>query len=156
MTLFNGPLTGRRVGAIFVGGFATIIAANMALLYFALGSFPGVEVEHTYADSLGFEQRRAAQETLGWRTVARSDGAVVVLSITDRAGRPVHVRDLAATVGLATRADEDRPFSLVFNGSDYRAPMRLPDGNWQVRLAATAGDGTAFRRILPLIVRGGQ
>lgn len=153
MSLFSGPLTGRKVGAIFLGGFGTIIAANLTLLYFALGSFPGIEVKNTYTDSLGFEQRRTAQETLHWRTDARFDGSDVVLSITDRSGKPVYIRDLNAMVGLATRDGQDRALDLLFSGSDYRAPVDLPAGNWQLRLVATAQDGTGFRQILPLIVR---
>lgn len=153
MNAFSGPLTGRKVAAIFVGGFATIIAANLTLLYFALGSFPGIEVKNTYADSMGFEARRAAQETLQWRTQARFDGRDVVLSISDRSGNPVYVRELNAVVGLATQEGKDRPVDLVFSGADYRATLDLPDGNWQLRLAATAQDGTPFRQFLPLIVR---
>lgn len=153
MSLFSGPLTGRKVGAIFLAGFGTIIAANLTLLYFALGSFPGVEVEHTYRDSMGFDARRAAQETLHWQTAARFDGRDVILSITDRAGRPIFVHDLQVVVGLATREGMDQPVDLLFRGSDYRAAMDLPDGNWQLRILATAPDGTAFRQFLPLIVR---
>ncbi len=154
MSVFGGPLTGRKVGAIFLGGFGTIIAANLTLLYFAIGSFPGIEVKNTYADSMGFEQRRAAQETLNWRTAATFDGRDVILSITDRSGKTVYVSDLSAIVGLATREGQDRPVDLLFGGSDYRAAMDLAAGNWQLRLAATAQDGTSFRQILPLIVRG--
>lgn len=153
MTVFSGPLTGRKVGAIFLCAFGTIIAANLTLLYFALGSFPGIEVKNTYADSLGFEQRRAAQETLHWNTDARFDGGDVILSITDRTGEPVYVNDLSAVVGLATRDGHDKPVDLLFSGSDYRAPLDLQAGNWQLRLVAIAQDGTAFRQILPLIVR---
>lgn len=153
MSIFTGPLTGRKVGAIFLGAFGTIIAANLTLLYFALGSFPGIEVKNPYADSMGFEQRRAAQETLHWQTAARFDGRDVILSITDRSGKPVYVQDLSAVVGLATRDGQDSPVDLLFSGSDYRAPVDLPAGNWQLRLVATAQDGTAFRQILSLIVR---
>lgn len=153
MSVFGGPLTGRKVGAIFLGGFGTIIAANLTLLYFALGSFPGIEVKNTYADSMGFEQRRAAQETLHWQTAALFDGAEIVLSITDRSGKTVYVNNLSAVVGLATREGQDRPVDLLFSGSDYRAKTDLPAGNWQLRVVATAQDGTAFRQILPLIVR---
>jgi nitrogen fixation protein FixH len=154
MSLFSGPLTGRKVAAIFLGGFATIIAANMALLYYALGSFPGVEVKHTYADSLNFDKRRAAQELLNWRTTARFEGGEVILSITGPAGHPVYVSDLNVVVGLATREGEDRPLDLLFGGQDYRAALDLPPGNWQLRLHATSQDGTEFRQFLPLVVRG--
>ncbi len=153
MSALGGPLTGRKVGAIFLGGFGTIIAANLTLLYFALGSFPGVEVKNTYADSLGFEQRRMAQETLNWQTAVNYDGNDLILSITDRSGKTVYVNDLSAIIGLATRDGQDRAVDLLFKDSDYRAAIDLPDGNWHLRLVATAQDGTAFRQILPLIVR---
>lgn len=153
MSIFSGPLTGRKVGAIFLGGFGAITAANLTLLYFALGSFPGIEVKHPYADSLGFEERRAAQELLHWKTAAGFEEDEVILSIRGRSGEPVYVQDLDAVISLATREGHDRPVDLLFNGSDYRASVDLPEGNWQLRVVATAQDGTAFRQILPLIVR---
>lgn len=153
MSFFSGPLNGRKVAAIFLFGFGTIVAANLTLLYFALGTFPGIEVKNPYADSLGFEARREAQATLHWQTSARFDGKDIVFSLTDRSGDPVYVRDLQAVVGIATREGKDQPVDLVFKGSDYRATIDLPAGNWQLRLLATAQDGTSFRQILPLVVR---
>lgn len=153
MTLFRGPLTGPKVMGIFLGAFSCIVAANLALVYFAVGSFPGIEVKHTYRDSMGFNDRRAKQELLNWKTgVGYADGEIV-LHMNDAQGKPAYTQELRVVVGLATRSSEDREVAFQFTGSDYRAPADLPPGNWQARIQATSLDGVGFRQVLPLIVR---
>ena len=153
MTVFAAPLTGRKVAAIFVGAFATIIGANLALVYYAVGSFPGIEVKNTYQDSMAFQDRRAQQELLNWSTGALYENGTVVLSIRDTQGHGVITERMDVVVGLATTEGRDMPVPVQFDGADYVAAMDLPDGNWQLRISAVAMDGTPFRQFLPLIVR---
>lgn len=153
MTVFSGPLTGTKVVGIFLGAFSCIVAANLTLAFFAVGSFPGIEVKHTYRDSMGFEERRAKQELLNWKTGVRYEAGEVVLSLLDAQGRPAFTKDLRVVVGLATRSDQDRDVAVQFDGSDYRAEVDLPPGNWQARIQATSMDDIGFRQILSLIVR---
>jgi nitrogen fixation protein FixH len=153
MSLFSGPLTGRKVGAIFLSGFLCITAANLTLVYYALGSWPGLEVQNTYTDSLGFEERRNQQELLNWKTGVRSEKGEIILSMTDAQGRPVYTHELQVLIGLATHSEEDRTLNFQFDGKDYRAEAELAPGNWQARIQATSMEGVGFRQILPLIVR---
>ena len=58
--------TGRHALAVFVGAFGVIILVNIAMAFFAVRSFPGLEVKNSYVASQEFDARRQAQERLNW------------------------------------------------------------------------------------------
>ena len=62
-------LTGRHVLVITVSAFAVIIGVNLTLAYQAVATFPGLEVQNSYVAGQGFNDRKAAQEALGWTLV---------------------------------------------------------------------------------------
>ena len=147
-------LTGRHVAAIFVAGFGVIIAVNLALAYSAVKTFPGLEVANSYVASQQFDDRRAAQEALGWQVKASARDGEVWLSITDGAGAPVEVAALEATLGRATHVQDDMVPEFVFNGEAYVADVPLGAGNWNIRMVARAADGTEFSQRVILHVQG--
>lgn len=147
-------LTGWHALAIFGGAFAVIIAANLTLAVSAIRTFPGVETKNSYIASQTFDDRRSAQAALGWTVQASAQGDALVLSITDRKGKPVQVVDLQATLGRATHVKEDRSPQFVFNGHAYTARETLGPGNWNIRMTARALDGTAFQQRVVLHVKG--
>ena len=147
-------LTGWHALAIFGGAFAVIIAANLTLAVSAIRTFPGVETKNSYIASQTFDDRRSAQAALGWRVEATAQGDALVLSITDRQGKPVQVVDLQATLGRATHVKEDRSPQFVFDGHAYKARETLGPGNWNIRMTARALDGTAFQQRVVLHVKG--
>ena len=59
-------LTGRHVLMIFCGAFGIIIGVNLLLAWSAVSTFPGLEVKNSYVASQQFDERKAAQEALGW------------------------------------------------------------------------------------------
>ena len=64
------PWTGRTVLLALVGAFVVIFAANFALIFTALGTLHGEEVENSYDASQVYNQKIAAaraQDELGWR-----------------------------------------------------------------------------------------
>lgn len=146
------PLTGRHVLAMFAGGFAVIIGANLALAFNAMRSFPGLETRSAYVASQHFDSDRAAQDALGWTVHAEIRNGVLRLAVADGAG-PVTPRIVAATLGRATTVAEDRTpdFAAVPGGFEAAAPVA--PGNWNLRLEMRAPDGTRFRRRIPLVVR---
>lgn len=152
MSVKTKKLTGRKVLIITLMAFGTVIGANLALVYFALGSFPGLEVKNTYVASQNFDKERAAQQALGWRTSAEYDGQFLRVKILGENATPASVQSITATVGRATHNREDRVVDLVFDGSVHKTPLSLPAGNWQLRMTAFAPDGTPFRQRLPLYV----
>lgn len=146
--------TGRHALMVFCGAFAVIIGVNIALAVSAVKTFPGLEVKNSYVASQEFDDRRTAQEALGWSVYASANGGLVVLEITDEFGNPVEVSHLNAVLGRATHVKDDIRPEFKFDGSAYVAPAELGAGNWNIRMTATAQDGTEFTQRVILHVRG--
>ncbi len=138
--------TGKHFLMIFVGAFGVIIAVNLSLAWNAVATFPGLEVKNSYVASQSFDTRRNAQEALGWDVSARAKGGLLILSITDENGKPVQVSNLDAVLGRATHVQDDRTPDFQFDGKAYVAREELAPGNWNIRMNATALDGTPFEQ----------
>ncbi len=136
--------TGRHAAMVFVGAFGIIITVNVVMAYNAIKTFPGLEVENSYVASQTFDARRKAQEALGWTVRAEERDGILSLAFTDRNGQPVRVAALDATVGRLTEDQDDFIPDFAFDGTAYTAPVELAPGKWDVRLKATAADGTLF------------
>lgn len=146
-------LTGWHVFAIFGAAFGVIIAVNLALAWNAVATFPGLEVKNSYVASQSFDDRRTAQNALGWNVTATAKGGLVILEITDTAGKPIQAGTLDATLGRATHVKDDRTPNFAFDGQAYVARETLSPGNWNIRMKATALDGTPFEQRVVLIVQ---
>ncbi len=140
----GGQITGRHVLVGFVAAFGIIIGVNLVLAWSAVKTFPGLEVKNSYVASQQFDDRRAAQEALGWTVRADHEGDQLRLSIVDARDTPVAVQSLTATVGRATHVYDDQAPEFTFDGSAYVAPVHLGDGNWNIRMIAVAQNGTEF------------
>jgi nitrogen fixation protein FixH len=147
----QGQITGKHVLIIFVAAFSIIIGVNLVLAVSAVRTFPGLEVDNSYVASQTFDERKAAQEALGWTVSARHKGGLLTLAITDDSGAPVRVAKLDATVGRATHVADDVTPDFRYDGSAYVAPVELGEGNWNIRMEAIAGDGTLFEQRVVLI-----
>ncbi|NBB97602.1 MAG: nitrogen fixation protein FixH [Alphaproteobacteria bacterium] len=147
-------MTGPKVLAIMLGAFGTIIAVNLTLAYSAVSTFPGLEVKNSYVASQNFNEELAAQQALGWTVEADLDGSELVLSITGRDGYPAQVATLDAILGAATHVRDDQRPDFVFLDGAFRAPVDIAPGNWNIRLRATAADGTLFQQRVVLHVDG--
>ena len=144
-------LTGFHVFWGFFAAFAVIIGVNLVLAYSAVKTFPGLEVKNSYTASQQFDERRDAQEALGWIVRASHADGLLTLAITDADGAPVKAQSLSATLGRATHVNEDRAPEFRFDGQTYFAPAMLGEGNWNIRMTAIAEDGTEFRQRVVLI-----
>ncbi len=154
-THIRRPLSGRKVALMFCGAFATIIGANLALVYSAVGSFPGLETRQPYIEAQSFETRRLAQERLSWVTDVSYSNGRIVLDLKHSNGNAVVIPGVSARVGKATSYQSDQILTLEFDGKKYVADIDLPKGNWQVQLRAKALDGTDFQRTIPLLILDG-
>lgn len=146
--------TGKHAAALFIGAFGVIISVNIALAVNAVRTFPGLEVKNSYVASQQFDAKREAQLALGWSVLATARDGKVYLSITDKMGKAVQVKDLKAVIGRATHVKDDVEPNFVFNGQDYVAAAQLGAGNWNIRMQAKADDGTDFTQRVILHVRG--
>jgi nitrogen fixation protein FixH len=138
--------TGRHAALIFVSAFAVIIGVNLVLAFSAVKTFPGLEVKNSYVASQTFDDRKLAQETLGWQVQAQAKGGLILLSILDAEGRAVEAQSLEAIVGRATHVKDDLTPEFLFDGRTYVARAELGEGNWNIRMKAVAFDGTPFEQ----------
>ncbi|MDJ0822721.1 MAG: FixH family protein [Paracoccaceae bacterium] len=146
--------TGWHALAIFVGSFAVIIGVNLTLAFSAVNTFPGLETKNSYVSSQTFDDRRAAQLALGWTVEAEATGGLLILSITDADGKAVQAGTLEATLGRPTHVKDDRAPDFAYDGRAYVARETLAPGNWNIRMKATALDGTPFEQRVVFYVKG--
>lgn len=147
-------LTGRTVLAIFAGAFGLIIAVNGFMAWSAISTFPGLEVQNSYVASQGFNDRLARQRGLGWNVRVEVAAGELRVHITDPDGTPAAVAGLSATLGRATHTRDDLTPAFHYAQGSFRAPVTLATGNWNLRLVATAPDGTEFRQRVSFHHRG--
>lgn len=142
---------------IFVGGMLLVVVVNGVLVYFALGSWTGLETDDHYRKGLAYNEdlaAAAAQEKLGWRTAVTVTPAGgdrefdVAVAFTDAASAPldgltVHV---AATRPTSEGHDASAALSAAGGGA-YTGRVRLAlPGLWDVRVIAT-GAGGSFQSV---------
>jgi nitrogen fixation protein FixH len=140
------PLTGRAVLAISLGAFAVVLGANIALVWFALGTFSGVAVDNSYVASQTFDRDREAQEALGWSLTLEPAPNALRLELRDAGGAPVRPAAIALVVGRPASARTDREVTLEPTPSGYAGAVALEPGAWLAMVEAVAADGTAFRQ----------
>ncbi|MGH1354739.1 MAG: FixH family protein [Thalassovita sp.] len=146
-------LTGRHVLFGFVAAFGLIIAVNVFMAISAVKTFPGLEVANSYVASQEFNERKAAQEALGWNVTAVHLKGTLYLNINDDNGTPVIPKELHAVVGRATSVAEDVEPEFTFNGQAHVTQLDLADGNWNIRMTAIADNGTEFTQRVILHVK---
>ncbi len=149
-----GELTGRHVFAITTGAFAVIIGVNVLLAWKAVSTFPGLEVANSYVAGQDFNERKAAQDALGWVLTPTYEAGRIQLAFTDQVGNPVAVKDLKVLVGRTTEAGDDLWPDFAQSGGVYAADVALAHGKWMLKVTALAADGTLFEQRSDLFVQG--
>ena len=146
-------ITGRHVLVTTVLAFSVIIGVNFTLAFKAVGTFPGLEVKNSYVASQSFEERRSAQDALGWSVDAKYSDGEVAIYFTDQSGDVVVPQNIQADVGRSTVARDDRTLELVRKGSALVGATELTRGAWIIKLTATSDSGVEFSKRLDLWVR---
>ena len=147
-------LTGWHVFGIFAVAFGVIIAVNVLLAVKAAGSFPGLVVKNSYVASQTFNDRKAAQVSLGWDLNIGYLNDKLVFDFRDQGGQPVQLGSLDILIGRATNVSDDITAQPLFNGSTYDYAVPLKDGVWVILVTAKAQDGTLFEQRRELFVKG--
>ena len=139
-------LTGRTVLTITLVAFGIILSVNLLLAWQAVRTFPGLEVANSYVASQSFDADRAAQQALGWTATPDYTDGILTLTFRDRDGRAARVQTVSAIVGRPTHTRDDVTPEFSYRGGLWSAPVTLAPGVWNIRLTATAPDGTLFRQ----------
>lgn len=142
----SGTLTGRKFLAIILVFYALIIGVNGTGAYFAISTFPGLEIKNTYVASQVFNKEKAAQLSLGWTMEATYEEGTLLLELTGPDGKPADVGELIVTVGRATHANSDVLLDFAQSQSPYSIDIPLDGGKWEIRLKAKSVDGVLFRQ----------
>ena len=141
MAQARNNFTGRRMAAIFIGGFAVVIAVNVLMASIAVGSFHGTVVDNSFVASQnynGWLRQAAASKALGWQAVPHrgADGRVVLETLAVPTGARITG---TAEHPLGLRADTPLTFAPLGKGS-WVSAQTLAAGRWQIRLAIRAGE----------------
>ncbi len=147
------PLTGRKVLLIAVAAFGVVLAANLAMLFAATSTFPGLVVKNSYVASQGWNRKTEAQRALGWKAVASYGEGALRVAMTGRDGAPVTGLNVVAVVGRPASAREDVRLELAEGADGYAAPLVLAPGMWRVVITGTDTEGGGFEAETQFYVR---
>lgn len=147
------PLTGKKVLLIAVAAFAVIVTANLAMLFAATGSFPGLVVKNSYVASQGWDRKANAQRALGWTAVAEYADGTLRVTMTGRDGKTLPGLDVVAVVGRPASTRDDVRLDLAEGTDGYAAPLALAPGRWRVMIAGADAESGAFEAVAELQVR---
>jgi len=146
-------LTGWGVLAIICAFFFVIFVANGALIYFALHTLHGSELENPYDESQAYNGEIAearAQAERGWtatvRTQAQGEGERITVDFRDRTGAPIEGLKVTARFQHPFDAARDRQTTLASDGLDYDGVATpIATGRWILVIEASRGDKRLFR-----------
>jgi nitrogen fixation protein FixH len=145
---------------VFFAMFAVVIAANGVLVFFAVGSWTGLETDGAYEKGVAYNETLAAaraQAALGWQVevevVSRGAGRVrLEVTFRDRNGRPLRLNAVTARLVRPTHSGHDLRLPLArLEVGRYGAETIVPlPGQWDVRVLAEHGGGSyqASRRVV--------
>jgi nitrogen fixation protein FixH len=149
----SGELTGRHVLAILGLFFLSMFVANGALVYFALSTLHGSELENPYDASQSYNRAIAdarAQDEREWTadvtTRAEGRGERITVEFRDRAGAAIAGLQVTARLRHPFDAAQDRETKLSFNGLAYEGVATpVAPGRWILVIEASRGPQRLYR-----------
>ena len=129
-----------------IGALGVVVVVNGGMIWAALHTFPGVaatdvfDASNHYDTVLAEAQREAA---FGWTLQTAATTQRVTVALTDRGGAPLSGARVTATALRPLGPDHTTilAFRETAPGS-YNAEAALAEGQWDLRLAVTAGGNT--------------
>lgn len=155
-TAATREFTGRHMLMVILGFFGVVIAANLALAFFAAGSWTGLIVPNSYVASQEYNhvlEQAAHQDALGWTSYAAFRDGQVRLEIADRNGAPVPALSVTGVIGRPTHEDEDRTLGFTrVSGPVFAAKAPLDPGVWVLDVTAEGPPSVTYRQTFRLWV----
>jgi nitrogen fixation protein FixH len=150
------PFTGRHMLLIMLAFFATIVAANMTMVYFATQSWTGLVVKNSYVASQQFNETTDKLEKAAAGVHCKLDYAKGELSIVlaDTMGKAVNGTNVKLKLGRPSHEGEDHVVSLTARGDGvYVADHELAQGQWSGDVTADIPDHPLWQRPVRLFVK---
>ena len=140
----SSPFTGRRALAVIGGGFAVVVAVNIALAVLASRSHPGLVVDNSYIASQKFNGWLAqgrAQKAMGWTVTATATPLALTVTAISPLGTPLAGLDVVASLEHPLGAEPTRNLPLVETApGTYTAPHGLSAGQWRTEVRLSRGN----------------
>ena len=160
-----GRITGWHVLAGFGLFFAIVFGVNGLMVYGALSTFDGVEVEGAYQKGRAYNhviERMEEQRELGWTSGVATNAlpgpdhkTALRVTFIDANGKPVDGLAVHGTFWRPVVSGEDKRLPLTETAPGiYEAVFSLEHpGNWLVRVAASGPKGETFVEEKRVVIR---
>ncbi|MGI9481633.1 MAG: FixH family protein [Hyphomicrobiales bacterium] len=148
--------TGKHMIALVCAFFGTIIAVNLVLAYFAIGTWTGLVVPNSYVASQEYnaklEDGRRMKE-LGWTANLKATAKSIELELFGKSGDALAGADVRALIKRPTHEAKDRAVQLVESQPGvYVAAEKLLPGAWDIDVTATDTRKRQIRRIFSVVI----
>lgn len=136
------------IPTLFVGLMLLVVVVNGTLVYFAEHTFSGLDTDQAYQEGIEYNtilKDAAASAALGWTAHAAftpvTAGRHVVVTVTDKAGKPVQGLQMTGHLVRPISTAFDQMLTLRHEGDGvYGTDVTLPgNGSWELRLEASGG-----------------
>ena len=148
--------TGKHMLFSMIAFFSVIIAVNLVMATFANTSWTGLMVKNVYVESQKFNQKieaTQAQENADRAISVSTEGTILVIAATSKAGDALLVEKAEAMVSRPAHEYEDRLITLFQTTSgELRANEALARGVWNVALTLTLANGETDKRLFRVTV----
>ncbi|EFL89400.1 nitrogen fixation protein FixH [Ahrensia sp. R2A130] len=148
--------TGWHMFATLAAFFGTIIAVNITMAVFAVGSWTGLVVKNSYVASQHFNAQLTdakLQADTGIRSQLTFADGNVSIAIEDAGGDAVMPKKLVLWLGRPVFEQQDRTVEAACAPTGVcTAPAQLAAGLWALRVEAVTAAGS-YRRDARLLVK---
>lgn len=149
--------TGRKMLAIMLAFFGTIIAANISLAVLSVRSSTGLVVKNAYIASQTFDRdtaRLLADSAMGIVPHISYRGKILNLELADADGKLIAANSVELRLGKSVSAQTDVfPSFKPLSQGRFSAEISLPAGTWTGILAIELGQGQRWSQPIRLDVR---
>lgn len=134
-------ITGWHMLGLMLAFFGLIVAVNVTMASFAIGTFGGAVVENSYVASQrynGWLKAAADQKALGWHAVPTVDASGRLhVAVTDASGKPLDGRVMVVARHPLGRVPDQR-IALRRVADEHVADRALPGGRWLLQIELIA------------------
>lgn len=156
MTTTERTFTGRHMLFIMLAFFATVLAANLTMVYFASHSWTGLVVKNSYVASQEFNETTAKLEQAekGFHVTPAYDAGRLTIALTDDRQHPFIASEVRVKIGRPSHEGEDQTLTLTWQKDGvYGATVTLGKGQWTGMLTAKAQGHDEWQRPIRIFVK---